>query len=164
RALTFEGFCDGCERQGEALFLFSQLDDDPVAQQYCQLADPFIENQAVGVDADARWPAVAALFREKVDQVSRVERFLAWGFEPEAISEAAESKQTAQAEAYRLQMHELFAKCSELQAQLSDQTAAHQAELAAHQAELAKLSENMADLRNRLAEINGLLHSKSISL
>ena len=164
RALTFEGFCDRCERQGEALFLFSQLHDDPVAQQYCQLADPFIENQAVGVDADARWPAVAALFREKVDQVSRVERFLAWGFEPEAISEAAESKQTAQAEAYRLQMHELFAKCSELQAQLSDQTAAHQAELAAHQAELAKLSENMADLRNRLAEINGLLHSKSISL
>ncbi len=146
RPLTFEGFCDRCERQGEALFLFSQLHDDPVAQQYCQLADPFIENQAVGVDAEARWPAVAALFREKVDQVSRVERLLAWGFEPEAMSEVAESKQTVQAEAYRLQMRELFAKCSELEAQLSDRTAAHQAE------------------RNRLAEINGLLHSKSISL
>src|SRR5713101_2346765 len=157
RALTFEGFCDRCERQGEALFLFSQLHDDPVVQQFCKLADPFIENQAVGVDAEARWPAVAALFREKVDQVSRVESLLAWGFEPEAMPEVAEPKRTAQAEAYRLQMHELFAKCSELQAQLSDQTAAHQAEL-------AKLNENMADLRNRLAEINGLLHSKSISL
>src|SRR5438128_443929 len=175
RPLTFEGFCDRCERQGEALFLFSQLHDDPVAQQFCKLADPFVENQAIGVDADARWPAVAALFREKVDQVSRVERFLAWGFEPEAISEAAESKQMAQAEAYRLQMHELFAKCSELQAKLSEQEselqaklseqeAAHQRSEAAHQGELAKLNENMADLRNRLAEINGLLHSKSISL
>ena len=164
RPLTFEGFCDRCERQGEALFLFSQLHDDPVAQQFCKLADPFVENQAIGVDADARWPAVAALFREKVDQVSRVERFLACGFEPEAISKAAESKQTAQAEAYRLQMHELFANCSELQAKLSEQEAAHQRSEAAHQGELAKLNENMADLRNRLAEINGLLHSKSISL
>src|SRR5437016_997841 len=136
RPLTFEGFCDRCERQGEALFLFSQLHDDPVAQQFCKLADPFVENQAIGVDADARWPAVAALFREKVDQVSRVERFLAWGFEPEAISEAAESKQMAQAEAYRLQMHELFAKRSELQAKLSEQEAAHPRSEAAHQGEL----------------------------
>src|SRR5205809_1262900 len=164
RPLTFEGFCDRCERQGEALFLFSQLHDDPVAQQFCKLADPFVENQAIGVDADARWPAVAALFREKVDQVSRVERFLACGFEPEAVSKAAESKQTAQAEAYRLQMHELFANCSELQAKLSEQEAAHQRSEAAHQGELAKLNENMAGLRNRLAEIYGLLHSKSISL
>src|SRR5437773_8758903 len=164
RPLTFEGFCDRCERQGEALFLFSQLHDDPVAQQFCKLADPFVENQAIGVDADARWPAVAALFREKVDQVSRVERFLACGFEPEAISKAAESKQTAQAEAYRLQMHELFANCSELQAKLSEQESAHQRSEAAHQAALATLNENTADLRTRLAEINGLLHSKSISL
>src|SRR5713101_6776524 len=154
RPLTFEGFCDRCERQGEALFLFSQLHDDPVVQQYCQLADPFIENQAVGVDAEARWPAVAALFREKVDQVSRVERFLAWGFEPEAMPEVAEPKRTAQVEAYRLQMHELFAKCSELEAKLSDREAAHQREL-------AKLNEEMKD---RLMQVNRLLHSKSISL
>src|SRR6266436_4567552 len=33
RAPTFEEFCERCERSGEALFLFSQLHDDPVAQQ-----------------------------------------------------------------------------------------------------------------------------------
>jgi GT2 family glycosyltransferase/glycosyltransferase involved in cell wall biosynthesis len=161
RALTFEGFCDRCERQGEALFLFSQLHDDPVVQQYCQLADPFIENQAVGVDADARWPAVAALFRGKVDQVGRVERLLAWGFEPEAISEVGESKELAQVEAYRLQMQELFAKCSELEAKLSEREAAHQAELCnileRHKAEMERL-------RAHLLQTNDLLHEKSVSL
>src|SRR5438094_637239 len=55
RAVTFDEFCERCERQGEALFLFSQLHDDPIVQQYCQLADPLIENRAVGVDAEARW-------------------------------------------------------------------------------------------------------------
>ena len=175
RALTFEDFCDRCERQGEALFLFSQLHDDPVAQQYCQLADPFIENQAVGVDAEARWPAVAALFREKIDQVSRVERLLAWGFEPEAISEVAESKQTAQAEAYRLQMRELFAslqnsvsesdrrasRIAELETQLSDRETSYQAELRKLQ-ERHKVEQEQ--LRDRLLETNRALRSNSVSL
>jgi GT2 family glycosyltransferase/glycosyltransferase involved in cell wall biosynthesis len=110
RVLTFEGFCDRCERQGEALFLFSQLHDDPIVQQYCQCADPFIENRAVGVDPEVRWPEVAALFREKVDQLGRVERMLAWGFEPKG------SYELAQAEAYRLEMHQLFAKSAQAEA------------------------------------------------
>ncbi len=42
RPPTFEGFCDRCERQGETLFLLSRLHNDPVVQQYCQCADPFI--------------------------------------------------------------------------------------------------------------------------
>src|SRR6266853_4449837 len=32
RPLTFEAFCVRCERQGEALFLFSRLHDDPVVE------------------------------------------------------------------------------------------------------------------------------------
>src|SRR5947208_7788339 len=119
RPLSFEAFCDRCERQGEALFRFSRLHDDPVVQQYCQLADPFIENRAVSVDPEARWPEVAALFREKVNKAGRIERLLAWGFDPEVSlkkSRKTASKSSAQAEAYRLQMHELFAKASQLEA------------------------------------------------
>src|SRR5205809_79351 len=159
RPPTLEEFCDRCERQGESLFLFSRLHDDPIVQQYCKLADPFIDNRAVGVDAEAKWPDVAALFREKVDQLGRVERLLAWGFEPKAIPEAAGSKQLAQAEAYRLQMHELFAKSAqaeayrlqmrdlfakitELEAKLSQREAAYHAEMAqreaAYHAEMAQ--------------------------
>jgi len=165
RPPTLEEFCDRCERQGESLFLFSRLHDDPIVQQYCKLADPFIDNRAVGVDAEAKWPDVAALFREKVDQLGRVERLLAWGFEPKAIPEAAGSKQLAQAEAYRLQMHELFAKSAqaeayrlqmrdlfakitELEAKLSQREAAYHAEMAqreaVYQAELARLNQDMA--------------------
>jgi GT2 family glycosyltransferase/glycosyltransferase involved in cell wall biosynthesis/uncharacterized protein YukE len=171
RAPTFEEFCNRCERQGESLFLLSRLHDDPVVQQYCKLADPFIDNRAVGVDAETTWPDVAALFREKVDQVGRVERLLAWGFEPEAISKAKGSKQFAQAEAYRRQMHELFtksaqaeayrlqmrdlfARISELEAKLPERQAAYEAELArvnkdmtqretAYQAELARVNKDM---------------------
>jgi hypothetical protein len=109
---TFEEFCDRSERQGEALFLFSRLHDDPAVQQYCQLADPFIDNRAVGVDPEIRWPEVAALFRKKVDEAGRVERLLAWGFDPEVSlkkSGKTASKSSTQAEAYRLQMGELFA-------------------------------------------------------
>src|SRR5438067_2110749 len=76
RAPIFKEFCDRCERQGEALFLFSRLHDDPVVQKYCQLADPFIDNRAVSVDPETRWPEVAALFREKIDQAERIERLL----------------------------------------------------------------------------------------
>ena len=152
RVLTFEQFCDRCERQGESLFLFSQLHPDPIAQRYCALADPFIENQAVPVDPQVRWPEVAAFFREKVDQLGRVERLLAWGFEPETSKQFAQAEayrlemrelftKSAQAEGYRIalyeeleshraQMRELFAKISELETKLSDRSAAYQAELA----------------------------------
>jgi GT2 family glycosyltransferase/glycosyltransferase involved in cell wall biosynthesis len=119
RPLSFEEFCDRCERQGEALFRFSRLHDDPVVQQYCQLADPFIENRAVSVDPEARWPGlVAASFQEKIDEVGRVERLLAWGLEPQASLEGPDStasKTSSQAEAYRIQMRELFASLIESQ-------------------------------------------------
>jgi GT2 family glycosyltransferase/glycosyltransferase involved in cell wall biosynthesis/regulator of replication initiation timing len=150
RMPTFEEFCNRSERQGAALFLFSRLHDDPAVQQYCQLADPFIDNRAVAVDPEARWLQVASLFRKKVDEAGRVERLLAWGFDPEVSlkkSGKTASKSSAQAEAYRLQMHELFdkasqveayrlqtselfAKISELERLLSERAATHQAELA----------------------------------
>ena len=194
RAPTLKEFCDRCERQGEALFLFSRLHDDPIVQKYCQLADPFIDNRAVSVDPETRWPEVAALFREKIDQAERIERLLAWGFEPEAnVESGTAAKRSAQAEAYRLQMRELFAslqksvsQAAELEAQLSERAAAHQAQLseraAAHQAEMAKVANLNRDLRDRftqitsqhknevdqlrdrVTQINHLLHNKSISL
>jgi GT2 family glycosyltransferase/glycosyltransferase involved in cell wall biosynthesis len=169
RAPTFEEFCNRCERQGESLFLFSRLHDDPVVQKYCKLADPFIDNRAVSVDAETQWPNVEALFRQKVDQVVRIERLLAWGFEPDAISKATASTRLAQAEAYRLQMHELFAqseayrlqmrelfaKISELEVKQHQRETAYQTELAAvnkdmaqreavYQAEVARLNKDMA--------------------
>ena len=52
RALTFDEFCKRCERQGEALFLFSRLHDDPVVQQYCQLRS---EERRVGKECRSRW-------------------------------------------------------------------------------------------------------------
>src|SRR5206468_4003329 len=173
--VTFDEFCERCERQGEALFLFSQLHDDPSVQQYCQLADPLIENRAVGVDAEARWPEIAALFREKVDQAGRVERLLAWGFEPEATlkeSDNAASKRSAQAEAYRLQMHELFVKVSERERLSSEGAAAHQAEayrlqmheLFAKVSELAAQEEGyrlqMRELFAKVSELERLLSER----
>src|SRR5204863_3808097 len=138
RAPTLKEFCDRCERQGEALFLFSRLHDDPIVQKYCQLADPFIDNRAVSVDPETRWPEVAALFREKIDQAGRVERLLAWGFEPEAnVESGTAGKRSAQAEAYRAQMRDLFVslhtsmrQAPKLPAHLTDQAAVHQAEMA----------------------------------
>jgi GT2 family glycosyltransferase/glycosyltransferase involved in cell wall biosynthesis len=182
RAVTFDEFCDRCERQGEALFLFSRLHDDAAVQQYCQLADPFIENRAVGVDAEARWPEVAALFREKVDQLGRVEHFLAWGFEPQASLEDAAASSSSQAEAYRLQMRELFASSkaerAELEARLkaeSEQLSEYKVEVELQIAELERhlkiettqLSERNVEveqLRDRYTKINRLLHSRSVSL
>jgi hypothetical protein len=111
RPLTFEAFCVRCERQGEALFLFSRLHDDPVVEQYCRSGDPFIERRTLGANPEVSWPDVASLFREKINQAGRLERLLAWGFEPEELDGADASGDTAhpQAEAYRLQMRELFA-------------------------------------------------------
>ena len=160
RALTFEGFCDRCERQGEALCRFSRLHDDPIVQQYCQLADPFIDNRAVAVDPEARWSEVASLFREKVDEAGRVERLLAWGIEPKTRRKgqaARASKSYSQAEAYRQQMRELFA-CLQSSLIESELRAAKVAELtereAAHQAELATLKDT---LKNSVRELNEAL-------
>src|SRR6266480_2646428 len=148
RPLSFEEFCDRCERQGEALFRFSRLHDDQVVQQYCQLADPFIENRAVSVDPEARWPGlVAASFQEKIDEVGRVERLLAWGFEPQASLEGPDttaSKTSSQAEAYRLQMRELFASLIE-----SQQRAA---KISEYQAEIINLKDAVREISDSLRQ------------
>src|SRR6266566_60708 len=152
RALTFDEFCKRCERQGEAVFLFSRLHDDPVVQQYCQLADPFIENCAVAVDPEVRWPEVASLFREKIEKAGRVERLLAWGIDPEASLEAA-SKSSPQAEAYQLQMRELFA---------SLQSALIESERRA--AKITELAQREANLKDSLRQISeSLRQSKTES-
>jgi GT2 family glycosyltransferase/glycosyltransferase involved in cell wall biosynthesis len=161
RSPTFEEFCDRCERQGEALFLFSRLHDEPAVQQYCQLADPFIDNRAVSVDPEARWPEVAALFREKVDQAGRVERLLEWGFEPEASlkkSGTASKAALAQAEAYRLEMHELFVEASKSSAQAEAyrlqmrELFAKVSELEAYRLQLRELFAKVSELERLLSE------------
>jgi len=166
RPLSLDDFCDRCERQGEALFLFSRLPEDAVGQQYCQSADPFIENRAVAVDPEARWPDVASLFREKIEEVGRVERLLAWGFEPKTSLERSSQAEAyrlqmrelfsrvSQAEAYHLQMRELFAKVSEVERLLSERAAVHQAELAKLNEDMGDLAKTKDDLRDRLTKAN----------
>src|SRR5205807_6590650 len=113
-------------------------------QQYCQLADPFIENRAVSVDPEARWPEVAALFREKVNQTGRVERLLAWGLEPQASLEGPDttaSKTSSQAEAYRLQMRELFASLQQRAAKISE-----------YQAEITNLKDAIREISDSLRQ------------
>src|SRR6266550_913036 len=145
RPLSFEEFCDRCERQGEALFRFSRLHDDQVVQQYCQLADPFIENRAVSVDPEARWPGVvAASFQEKIDEVGRVERLLAWGLEPQASLEGPDTtapKISSQAEAYRLQMRELFASLQQRAAKINE-----------YQAEITNLKDAIREISDSLRQ------------
>src|SRR5205814_167765 len=143
---------------------------------------------AVGVDPEARWPEVASLFREKADKAGRIERLLAWGFDPEVSlkkSRKTASKSSAQAEAYRLQMHELFAKASQLEAYrlqmselfakiselerlLSDQAATHQAELAnsnlQHQIEVEQLSEQLSNRTLEVARLERQLKAESKQL
>ena len=176
RPPTLEEFCARCERQGESLFLFSRLHDDPVVQECCKLADPFVENQAVPVDPDARWPEVAALFRERVEHLGRVERLLAWGFAPETGQQFAQAEayrlemeklfdKSAQAEAYRIALHEqmeahreqthqLFGKIGELEAKLLEREIAHQAELAKLKTDMAEFNTNMAEREAELARLN----------
>src|SRR5712691_8441509 len=160
RPLSFEEFCQRCERQGEAFYLFSRLHSDPVVQQYCRLPDPFIGNRAVGVDPEARWPEIAALFGEKIDEAINIEQLLRWGFEPEP-AETGTVKRLAEAEAYENQMRELFAalrestrRAGELERQLSEQEASYQAELksrqARYKAEEEQLREDLAEARRVL--------------
>jgi GT2 family glycosyltransferase/glycosyltransferase involved in cell wall biosynthesis len=153
RPLTFEAVCDRCERQGESLFFFSQLHDDPMVQEYCKLADPFIDNRAVAVDPEARWPEVAAVFREKIEQARRIEQLLSFGFEPEPAVE-----KSPKAEAYRLQMHDLFSslqkslsRTADLERSLSEQEKSHQTELGLrqehYQAEQRRLTSELEKTR-----------------
>ncbi len=140
RAPSLDDFCNRCERQGEALYLFSRLHSDPIVQQYCQLPDPFVANRAVRVGPEARWPQIADVFGQKINQARELERLLAFGFEQRPAS-VATGRQSAQAEAYEKQMRELFAsirqtdkRVSELETQLSQQEVAHQAKLKAREA------------------------------
>lgn len=162
RPLTFEDFCDRCERQGASLYLLSRLHSDPLIQQYCQCADPFVENRAMGVDAETRWPDVAASFDEKFKQLQRVEALLGFGFEPEALDGSP------RAEAYQRQMSELFAalhkalsQATELQKQLSEQDKWHRERYGAEQ---QRLNTEVAQLHDRFIQTNSLLQSRSISL
>jgi len=175
RGISFRDFCKRCERQGQALYLFSSLHDDPVVQQYCRGNDPFIEKHALAADPESRWPEVAALFKEKVEQLGRVERLLSFGF-----ASRAEDGQSDQTEGR--QMHELFTELNqratevaELEEQLSKQENTfrerlgiaqqrHEAERQRHEAEQQRQRAEQQQLRERLRESNRLVTSKSVAL
>jgi GT2 family glycosyltransferase/glycosyltransferase involved in cell wall biosynthesis len=164
RAPSLEEFCNRCQRQGEALYLFSRLHADPIVQEYCQLPDPFIDNRAVRVDAEAIWPQVADVFAEKMHRAHDIERVLTLGFEPAGASKVR-GKHEGRAEAYERQMRELFAslvrserQVVQLENQLSQQESAHQAELharhARYEAEAQRRIAEQERLRGRLREID----------
>ena len=188
RGLGLDDFCHRCERQGEALYLFSRLHSDPIVQQYCRLADPFIDNRAVRVDPATRWPAIADVFAQKREHARAIERLITLGFESQAAWRD-DDKSRAQAQAYESQMRELFAALRQsetqvfaLERELSQQATSHQAELRARQvgyeaeaqrrvAEQERLRERLREtdreqtqLRDRLGEVNRALQDKSVSL
>lgn len=180
RAPGLKDFCNRCERQGEALYLFSRLHPDPIVQQYCQLPDPFVDNRAVRIDPEARWPQIADVFGQKIEQARELEQLLAFGFAPQQLSQEG-GRPSVQAEVYDAQMRELFAslqqsekQLAELEKQLSEQEVSHQAELktrggryeaeqARLHAELDKLGAEQAQLRERLDEANRALRSRVLA-
>ena len=168
RAVTLDDVCKRCERQGEALYLFGKLHADPVVQEYCRLADPFVDNRHAAVDPEARWQDIASSFHEKVDQAKQLERVVSWGFEPE-VSADADERRAAKAQAYESQMRELFhalekaiTETGELHRKLAEQEAAYQAELKARHATY-KAEEQRRDAEaEELREVNRFLQSKAI--
>jgi len=185
RPLTVKDFCNRCERQGKALFLFSSLYDDPVVQQYCKIGDPFREKRVLEEDPESRWSEVAAFFPEKLEQLGRVEPAFV---ETEAV-ELHYSNYLAQAEAYRVQLRDLSTnlqdalveirerelEVAQLKTVLQRREASHQAELqgreaqledimANHRMEIEQLEERLQEQFEQFAQINRVLQDRNIAL
>ncbi len=69
RAITFEGFCQRCERQGRAYFHFARVHgEDPIVEYYCKVQG-----------AEARWAAWERSLPSKVARVRELEFVLGAG-------------------------------------------------------------------------------------
>jgi cellulose synthase/poly-beta-1,6-N-acetylglucosamine synthase-like glycosyltransferase len=68
RPLTLEAFCQRCERQGRAAFMFARLHRDQAVDDYCRT-----------IDADRHWEAAKARLPEAIAQATRIERYLDGG-------------------------------------------------------------------------------------
>src|SRR5207237_752376 len=82
--------------------------------------------------------------QEKIDEAGRVERLLAWGLEPQASLEGPDTtapKISSQAEAYRLQMRELFASLQQRAAKISE-----------YQAEITNLKDAIREISDSLRQ------------
>ncbi len=66
RSLTFDQYCNRCERQGAAQVKFGLLHNDPIVQQYCQTAD-----------AQERWKSIEPLLQQAINRVHELEALLA---------------------------------------------------------------------------------------
>ncbi|MCX7856654.1 MAG: glycosyltransferase [Deltaproteobacteria bacterium] len=62
RQISYEQFCQRCERQGRALFLFSLLHPYPVVQRYCMVDG-----------ADEKWKEIEPKIEEMKDKVHAIE-------------------------------------------------------------------------------------------
>ena len=70
RPVTYNEFCQRCEKQGISQYLFSRLHADPFIQQYCLV-----------IDAEEKWKEMKQTLEEKVRRVHEIERLLASGVE-----------------------------------------------------------------------------------
>jgi glycosyltransferase involved in cell wall biosynthesis len=66
RPITFDDFCRRSERQGLALYLFSQLHDDPAVRQYCQVQE-----------ALSKWETARARLPNDIVRIKEIESILA---------------------------------------------------------------------------------------
>jgi GT2 family glycosyltransferase len=76
RPVTFDSFCQRCERQGQALYLLNRLHSDPVIQRYCRIPDPDVWDGGQYTDAEEKWQDVRQTLGEKVSRVHEIERLL----------------------------------------------------------------------------------------
>lgn len=78
RPITYDDFCRRCEREGQALFLFSELHRDPVVQEYCQglVVDPLDKAHIHITNARSIWQRLKQALEKKVLRVREIESSL----------------------------------------------------------------------------------------
>jgi len=78
RPVTYNLFCQRCERVGQSLFLFSRLHPDPAVMQYCQgqIMNPLEKRDLDISNAKEEWEAVKEILSEKVCRVHELESLL----------------------------------------------------------------------------------------
>jgi len=82
RPVTFDSFCQRCERQGKALYLLSRIHADPVVQQYCQIPDPDTQHRKQDPGIENKWHDLRQVFEDKIHRVHELEQLLTARLEP----------------------------------------------------------------------------------
>lgn len=77
RPITHAVFCDRCERQGRALFLFNRLHPhDAAVLDYCQrnILDPIAQQNLDISEAEGKWEAYRTVLESDVRRVNEIEK------------------------------------------------------------------------------------------